>query len=814
MRNLFLSLVVVSALMSGALQSQAQTETLVETPTKTQAETPAAPLKQSGSYEKTVTNSLPEWERTARRAEEAIEAGRASTAAFEELRSQLVTWRVGFLNAQSTNQNSIKTLQGQITALGPKPENSEEAPEIVAQRIDLDRQMALLLAPAKTAEVAYSRADGLIRSVDGIIRARQTDALLERSPSPLIPLYWSKGLDAIKQSMRNIDTEISAAWNSPAQQVLLKGNLPIITILALVSFVLLLRGRHWMERLTYAVHARERTAGRWIVAFVLSIAQVALPMIGVVLLAEAVYASELVGVRGDNALSALVTLAVVFLLARWLGGRIFPKNEYVVPPLNLDPLRRRNGRLYSGILGLMLGLRIFISEISQFDSWNVETTVVVTFPVLLLAGYGLWRLSRLMRLHVRNEQVEGEERIYKNRIIFYLSGIVLVVAFVGPVLAAAGFFEAAKSIVFPTAMSLGLLAFLFILQRMISEIYGLMTGNQDAAKEALIPVLISFVVVLVSMPFFALAWGARVADLTELWTRFKEGFVLGDVRVSPSDFLTFALVFSIGYTVTRLIQGTLRTTVLPKTKMDVGGRNAVVSGVGYIGIFLAGVMAISSAGIDLSSLAIVAGALSVGIGFGLQNIVSNFVSGIILLIERPISEGDWIEVGGQMGYVRDISVRSTRIETFDRTDVIVPNSDLVSGVVTNWTRGNSVGRVIVPVGVAYGTDTKRVEELLRKIAEAHPMVLAKPGVVFQGFGADSLDFEIRAILRDVNWKLSVKSDMNHEIARVFSEEGIEIPFAQRDLWLRNPEVLNPAPEKPKRAARKPASKPASKGSTK
>ncbi|MCE8006738.1 DUF3772 domain-containing protein [Aestuariivita sp.] len=752
---------------------------------------PAVAAQTGGS----VTPDYEAWETLADRAEGAIDAGRASDTALEAVRRELVGFREQFLEASSANAARITTLQSQIEALGPAPESGDELAEIADRRAALNRQLQDLRAPGLTAEAAYNRAEGLVREIDRVISDRRANELLQLGASPLNPIHWPEAWTEVADGSRSLRSELRRTWNSDVQRAELQGNLPLILVLTAIGAILLARGRRWAD---IAGNALRRLGGRgtgvWTLA--MSLGRIGLPVLGLYCLTSAAFATGLVGLRSAQLVENIPAWGAVLLILRWLCERLFSKrdDDALIP---FAPERRSELRFYGTFLAALFVLRGALAVLLDIENASETAVAVVTYPVMLVAALILFRFGQILLAAPRltdtdPEGTSGDLSSGFARILKWMGQASILVALITPVLSGIGYARLGDAILYPSILSLALFGFVAVLQRFFADLYGLLSKRGEAGREALVPVLIGFLLVLLSLPILALIWGVRVSELWELWAIFNAGFQLGETRISPTDFLSFVLIFAIGFAITRLFQGALKSSLLPKTRLDTGGQNAIVSGTGYVGIFLAALVAITGAGIDLSSLAIVAGALSVGIGFGLQNIVSNFVSGIILLIERPIAEGDWIEVNGNMGYVRSISVRSTRIETFDRTDVIVPNADFVSGTVTNFTRGNTIGRAIVPVGVAYGTDTRQVEKILREVAESHPMVLAAPppSVFFRGFGADALEFEIRAILRDVNWVLSVKSDMNHEIAKRFTEAGIEVPFAQRDIWLRNPEALS------------------------
>lgn len=733
-----------------------------------------------------------QWQSLAERADAAIASEQTSNATFENIREALARNREAFLAASQRNSQRISTVEQQISALGPVPENGEEAEDIASRRQALKEQLQIARAPILEAEAAYSQADGLISEIDAVLAERRKQTLLTRTPSPLNPAHWASALEKLNEAPRKVFQEIARAWKSERSREEFRNNLPLVLFLFVLGTVLIVRSRNWVVR--FVSYLRQFTvAGEGVWTVIVSLGRIVLPVLGIVLVSEALQATGLIGVNGTLLLDSLPIWGGILLTLRWLFERMFSKNDdEAVMPFPAEV--RTELRLYSTLLALLFVLNEINTTLMGIANGTDLDQQITAFPILVIAALILFRLGQIL---VRSQKVATTSSVDTPSATVFFSflklfgRLSLLVAVSSPILGAFGFTNLAAAVLYPAIISLALFGLAVVIQRFLADLYGLLSGKGAAARDSLVSALIGFALAIGQLPFLALIWGVRPAELLEVWTLFREGFLIGGTRISPTNFITFIVIFIALYMLTRLFQSALKTSLLPKTNLDTGAQNAIVSGVGYLGIFLAALAAITGAGIDLSGLALLAGALSVGIGFGLQTIVQNFVSGIILLIERPIAEGDWIEVNGKMGYVRDISVRSTRIETFDRTDVIVPNAEFVSGTVTNYTRGNTVGRVIVPVGVAYGTDTHRVESILREIAEAHPMVLANPApsVVFQGFGADSLDFEIRAILRDVNWMLSVKSDMNHQIAKRFVEEGIEIPYAQRDIWIRNPEAL-------------------------
>lgn len=290
---------------------------------------------------------------------------------------------------------------------------------------------------------------------------------------------------------------------------------------------------------------------------------------------------------------------------------------------------------------------------------------------------------------------------------------------------------------------------------------------------------------MIGVPLILLTWGFQIADIESWFYRFFTAITIGNITISLVGIIGGILLFALGYIVTRWVQRWIDGNVMARSQVDAGVRNSVKTGIGYLGVGLAVIVGVSAAGIDLSSLALVASALSVGIGFGLQNIVSNFVSGLILLVERPFKVGDHIVTGTTEGIVKRISVRATEIETFRKQSIVVPNSDLINAPVGNWTHRNRVQRSEIPVSVAYGTDPEKVIAILLEIATAVPDALQnpEPHVDFLAFGASSLDFELRFCLADYSDGIRIRAEVRIAILKRFELEGIEIPYARQDIMI-------------------------------
>lgn len=413
---------------------------------------------------------------------------------------------------------------------------------------------------------------------------------------------------------------------------------------------------------------------------------------------------------------------------------------------------------------------------------------------LYLAGVCLFSipvLSLLAAINRRNKQ--GRITVYglSLRMGAVVLSVALVAQLAGYAMLASRLVESSVQTVFlglfaamAVRLGQGGIAFIFNLAAVRRQRFFHTFGDELIRK---LKGLLKLLVILYALVFLLEVWGVY-DTLGQAWSAILAfQFTFGEVTVTMHMLVLAVVVLYGSIVLSWVLLGLLESEVFPRQGVERGVGDAIKKLLHYSLVFIGFLLAIGAAGVELKHFAVLAGAFGIGIGFGLQNIVNNFVSGLILLFERPVKVGDVIVLSGQWGNVRKIGLRSTVVETFDLAEIIVPNSQLISEQVTNWTLSSNMARLVFPVGVAYGSDLAEVLKILLEVAEANDMVMSHPlpSPVFTGFGDSCLDFELRVWIGDPNKLIAARSDLGMAIDHRFREAGIEIPFPQRDLHLRS-----------------------------
>ena len=709
----------------------------------------------------------------------------------------------------------LEASRQRLSQLGPKPEKGqpEESADVAKDRAEREAAVAELDETQRLGRALLVQAEQLNTQIGDLRRAGFTRSLFEQSDGILSPSLWMNVVSAVPRELRALGIVLGDAL----EQLRRSTSLGVLLLLGLaigVAIALYVGRRSIAPRLVkrdpaiadparrsrllaalgvLALGAGPAIAGSWIVWIAFDSADIVQPRLEQVVrallsglafiafvraLIDAILAPDhtswrLIPVRDASAtriMSFSVTLATIMVI----GKVIEAFNTAIAAALPITVITRAIFALAVALVFAEL-LRRFAARENQDEAClgpYVAQDVDIGGP---LRSFG-WFLVALIVGSVLGGYVALasfliDQAVWISIIVALLVlGVALADEFIG------------GSLRGQTKLATALQANTGLRRRSLEQIGVLGSG---IARLALIVVG----VLLVLAP-----WGIESTDVTGSLRAMFFGFNVGDVTISLSSILFAALLFAAAFAVTRMIQRWLTNTFLPATELDAGLRNSISTAAGYVGIITAGMLAISYLGLSLERVTIVAGALSVGIGFGLQSIVNNFISGLILLWERPIRVGDLVVVGDGEGYVRRINVRSTEIQAFDRSTIIVPNSNLISGIVRNRVRNDRVGRVLVSIPVPRASDPDQVAEIMRKAALAHREVMSEPAprVLFKKVTENTIDFDVVCFVDDIDAAGRVSSDIYFEIFRGLRKAGIGAPAPAPA-----PEPEEPADEAPK-----------------
>ncbi|ENE1251959.1 DUF3772 domain-containing protein [Stenotrophomonas maltophilia] len=706
-------------------------------------------------------------------------------------------------------QPQLDRLDEQLAQLGTPAEGATEPPELAAQRRILNKQRDGLAASVAQAKTSAVRAQQLATDIDQQRAAQRTEELGQKVASPLSPALWSKVAERLP-----IDIARVAPLAEQGRDTLIAGigangwGTPLLGLVA--ALVMMFPLRLWLRRLGRQFAASDRAPDgrlrRSGLAMWLLLVGTLLPGYAVVVLMAALDAVDAIAPRLQVVADGLETATFRAAFIAALSASLLVPKRPSWRLLNLDDTAALKLRKYAWGAAALAWLSAVLVALDQATRTSDVTTVALDGLIALTyLGLIMAMLVTLARLH-RRQTAEAEAKLEAQAdgqgpstpvrrsswlVLARVAGNIAVVAAIIATLL--GYLNFAKfvnqqliggSIVVLAATLLfkfvdDLSTWMLNADSKVGQTILLSTGLSVSRLEqagVLLSAALRTIVVLIALLALVAPFGNIGAVVERFSSLFTSGFDIGGTKLEPVRIVLAVLVLLAGLAVTQLVQRWLTDTYLPKTELDLGARNSVSTVARYVGIIIAVIWALSAMGLQLSKLALLVSALSVGIGFGLQVITQNFVSGLILLAERPVKIGDWVKLGDQEGDIRRISLRSTEIQVGDKSTLIVPNSELVTKTVRNMTMGNNQGRIQIQFAVPPSTDVGNLRQALLDAYTAHTNVLKQPAptVYIDSIAGGQITINSFAYVASPRQVYATRSDLYFSLLQILAERNIPL----------------------------------------
>lgn len=708
------------------------------------------------------------------------------------VRSRAIGARDAANDAAASLQEQLAPVEAKIAELGPAPAAATEAPEIRAERARLAQQRATIDSAVKRGKLLGIEAQQLIDEIDQSQAEQFNRNISARTASPLAPNFWRALATAFPRDLRRVTGFVAVLRSEPHDGVPWQAMLS-----AVVALLIVLPGRIMAHRLGRRLlvegapgHRVRRSLAALSRVFVGTVA----PLLAALVFAQGLRWSDLVPVRWNTLLDAF-TIACAFsgFTASTLGAVLMRSQpSWRLAPISDDVAQRLRpfSWLLAGVAFASILLEAFNQSVGASAAANAALQGAEALLHLLLIGGALLAIGKLRA--ARAEDDAGAPTRAGIGAITLVMWILVALALLGLLGGYMGFsLFLARLIAWATVLG--------------SAVYLLMTAINDIATTVFVrgsPVglaitrglgirpsaidqfgvllsgalRVALAIIAVGLLLSPFGAGSGVESLFGRLSLLAQGFELGGVAISPGAILRGLIVLFLGLGLVRAFMHWLDGHYLPATDLDGSGRNSVSLVARYVGIALATIWALASLGIGVERIALLLSALSVGIGFGLQAITSNFVSGLILLAERPIKIGDWIRVGMDEGDVKKISVRSTEIALADHSTLIVPNSELITKSVINKTLASPLGRIQIQFSVPIDSDADRVRQLVAEAFEAEPAVLGdpEPAIFIDAVADGRIAFNCFAHVGSPRDAYPARSAILFALLGRFRAEGIEV----------------------------------------